>query len=188
MAWGRGAYNCVYRVPGGHIGRRDGVPPRIYHMAFPRQHGESRHSVRRLESVERQDRALELRKQGITYKHIAAEVGVSIQHAGRMVESALRRVLREPAEAVRKLEAERLDAMFTNAYMRAVAGDHGSIYAVLNIMGRRAKLLGLDAPTFVRAGGVNEDGTPWTPEQNAAHVRLLVGSLLPPEPDDSGSQ
>ena len=109
--------------------------------------GESLHSPRRLEAVEQQVEALQYRKMGLSYAEIAEKLGMrSPQSAWSAVESALRRMLQEPTDHVRKLELGRLDAMFVPLYINACRGDLAALNAALNIMTRRARLLGLDAP------------------------------------------
>jgi hypothetical protein len=109
--------------------------------------GESLHSPRRLAAVEQQVTALRYRKMGLTYGEIAERLGMrSSQTAWSAVESALKRTLQEPADYVRKLELGRLDAMFIPVYINACRGDLAALSAALNIMTRRARLLGLDAP------------------------------------------
>lgn len=160
-----------------------------------RRIGQSIHSVARIESVERQRRALEMRKAGMTYTAIGKELGCSHQYAQVAVEAALKRVLQEPADAVRKLECERLDAMLLGTWARAATGNLGALDAVLKIMARRARLLGLDVPTisgvFGGVASVNSDGTPMTPEQVAANIRQLAGALIPqsdPDPESDSEQ
>jgi len=86
--------------------------------------------------------------EGFTFRHIALALkykGPSGAH--KAVDAALERTTREPAEAVRLLELERLDRLQIMAYKRAtVAGDVPAAGLVLKIMERRAKLLGIDAP------------------------------------------
>lgn len=98
--------------------------------------------------LDRRVRALELRKQGLSYREIAQKTGyASAASARRAVLSLLRRVLREPAEAVRDLELARLDKLLQSLWPRAVFdGDLGAVDRILAIMRRRAELLGLDAP------------------------------------------
>lgn len=119
--------------------------------------GESKHSPRRIESVERQAEALEYRKMGLSYAQIAMKLQLSgPQSAWYCVEAALQRVLRESAEQVRSLELERLDAMFVPVYGNALRGDLMALDKALSIMTRRARLLGLDAP--VKQEHTGKDG------------------------------
>jgi hypothetical protein len=124
--------------------------------------GESATSPRRIKAVEeKQAQALEYRKMGYSYAQIAQALGYAgPQGAQAAVESALARIIREPAEAVLKLELERLDGMFSKPYQNAIAGDLVAVNSCLAIMARKARLLGLDAPARVDstvsngAGGV----------------------------------
>lgn len=102
-----------------------------------------------IEAHERRVRALELRKKGMSYRQIAVEEGYAgpgkVQKA---VESLLNQMAREPAAAVRQLELERLDALLAAYWNRALIMP-SIAELVLKIMDRRAKYLGLDAPTRV---------------------------------------
>ena len=110
--------------------------------------GESLTSPRRIKAVEeKQANALEYRKMGYSYAQIAEALGYkTAQGAYCAIQSALTRIIREPAEEVLTIELERLDAMFAKPYQNAINGDLMAIGACLNIMNRKAKLLGLDAP------------------------------------------
>lgn len=122
-------------------------------MAF--KNGGTKTSVKRIEATERARQALELRKAGATFEQIAQKCGYKrAQHAHKVVTAAIRAIPREAAEEVRKLELERLDRMTLALWQRAGKGDTEAINHVLKIMGRRAKLLGLDVPAadMSRAG------------------------------------
>ena len=54
---------------------------------------------------------------------------------------------RENARTVRDLEVKRLDNIMIRRYPQAMDGNQGAVDRMLRIMERRAKLLGLDAPT-----------------------------------------
>lgn len=112
--------------------------------------GEHRTSQRRLNAAERQVQALELRKSGMTYDAIAQRLGYA-NHAGarKAVESALRKTIQEPADELRQMECERLDAMLASIWHFVLAGSAAHIDTALRIMQRRAKLIGLDAPAEI---------------------------------------
>lgn len=96
---------------------------------------------------DKQQKALELRKAGVSYAAIAKQLGYrgpSGAHAA--VAAALKKTLQEPADEVRTLELERLDAMLLAIWRQVKEGNHGAIDRALRILERRAKLLGLDAP------------------------------------------
>lgn len=107
-------------------------------------------SPKYLEAVERARKALELRKAGYGFQIISEQLGYSDSSgAYRAVRRALMRTIQEPADEVRKLELERLDKILTALWPAAIAGKWLAIDRVLLIMERRARLLGLDAPTKV---------------------------------------
>jgi predicted transcriptional regulator len=114
-------------------------------MATPSR---SKATPARIAIAERECAALELRKAGKTFDEIARALGYSERGgAAKAVGRALDATIRERADELRKLEAERLDALTAALWPRAMDGDLKSVDRVLSIMERRAKLLGLDAPS-----------------------------------------
>jgi hypothetical protein len=109
--------------------------------------GEPKASERRIEAVERQRKAVELRKAGMSYEAIADELGYAGKSgAYKAVHTALTRTLQEPADELRALEAARLDDLWRGIWLDARKGNVAKIDRALKIMARRAALLGLDAP------------------------------------------
>lgn len=107
---------------------------------------------------QRAARALELRTSGMTYAAVAANLDYSDESGARKaVDRLLSRVEYEGAEELRRLEGQRLDAMQRAIWPQACSGDLDAIRTVLTIMGRRTKLLGLDAPTRVAVGPTVSD-------------------------------
>lgn len=122
-----------------------------------------RSQEQQISATERQRRALDMRKAGKSYQAIAATLGyASTGGAHKAVHSALTKTLSEPAEQVRDLELARLDALLEALWPGATGAktapweedgrpapevDIERVDRVLKIMERRAKLLGLDAPT-----------------------------------------
>lgn len=110
--------------------------------------------VRKGEEVEiAQKRAeiLELRKAGMTFPAIAKAMGYK-DHSGvvKAYQKAMHETLAQPANEIRELEVARLDQMWQTWYPKAVGGNAGALDRCLRIMERRARLLGLDAPTQMR--------------------------------------
>src|SRR5438874_1736904 len=104
-------------------------------------------SPRLLVAAEHRETVLKLRKEGRPYKEIAQQVGLSRVRCYQIVKRELARiaaVCREEAEEVRDLELSRLDALQVGLWERAVGGDIKAVEAVLKLMERRARLLGLD--------------------------------------------
>lgn len=79
--------------------------------------------------------------------------------------TALRKTLREPADEVRLLELERLDALTYALWPEAMQRNLGAIDRLLRVMERRDTLLGLDAPTKV---------APTTPDGTQAWQQVIV--------------
>lgn len=133
--------------------------------------------IRQPDTAERDAQACRLRVSGCTYQQIADRLGYPHRDlARRAVERALLEIIREPAEQLRQLELERLDEMariawsvlYTKHLHVSASGkvarhpdtgevliDHEPTFAamdrLLKIGERRAKLLGLDAPTRIEA-------------------------------------
>ena len=141
-----------------------------------------------VDALDRQLKALELRKAGVGYDEIAKALGFKWRSgAFAAVKRALKEVKREPCQALITLEAERLDKMQTALWAKAIRGDYGAVDRILRIMERRARLLGLDAPERVDlkadvTGRVKVDDT-YGVEQLRDIIRILAdaGAL------DSGS-
>lgn len=106
----------------------------------------------------------------MTFAEIGHALGVNASRAHALVSRGLARTRQEPADELRRLEAERLDLMQLEAmrvlrrahvivsHGRVVMDDDGNpliddgptlaaIGQLLRIQDRRAKLFGLDAPT-----------------------------------------
>jgi hypothetical protein len=96
---------------------------------------------------ERERLAVELRVEGCTFAVIGAHLGVSDRMASRIFHRAMDRVLREPVGQLIHLEAARLDGLWQAAWPKALAGSARHIECCVRISERRARLLGLDAPT-----------------------------------------
>ena len=123
-----------------------------------RQHrgrGEALTSPRRLQSVDRQRQALQLRAGGATYQQIADALGYrGAAGALKAVRAGLLATLQEPADELRTLELARLDALLRAVWPKAMRGELTAVDRVLKIMERRANLLGLDAPVRVNIGAL----------------------------------
>jgi hypothetical protein len=93
----------------------------------------------------RKARAVELRLAGLEYEDIAKQVGYTNKGtAWRTVTKALRERVDDAVEELRALEMARLDALQAALWDQAMAGDTRSADAILRIIDRRVRLLGLD--------------------------------------------
>jgi len=105
---------------------------------------------RKVEAHTRQLQALELRKAGVTYEGIAKQLGYKSPEAVfQAVKAAMKSSLNEPANEIREMEVKRLDDMLLAMWPQVKNGNQGAVDRSLRIMERRARLLGLDAPTKI---------------------------------------
>jgi F420-dependent methylenetetrahydromethanopterin dehydrogenase len=105
-----------------------------------------------ISGVETRDKCLSLRRLGMSYAEVAKQVGLSRGGAYKAVQHALdeiRASYRETAAEVLELELDRLDEMTRALSNKVGYGDPQAVTAALRVMDRRAKLLGLDAPTKI---------------------------------------
>ena len=100
--------------------------------------------------AEKKRQALQLRLEGASYREIARTLGwKDHSSAYAHVQESMQAIVQEPAEELRTLELERLDADYLALAPAARKGDVSSILARLRIMERRAKYTGLDKPILV---------------------------------------
>lgn len=107
---------------------------------------------RRTTAADRRRQAMQLRTQGLSFQRIGDALGISRQSAHKHVQRALAELARETEQAVRELralESERLDRALAVIWPQVEAGHLGAIDRMLRIGERRARLLGLDAPTRI---------------------------------------
>lgn len=99
-------------------------------------------------ALEREQKGLRLRMTGASHAEIGAVLGITEEGARQAVLRAMakaREVIQETAEEARTLELQRLDALQLGLWPMAVRGNTKAALAVLRVMERRARLLGLDA-------------------------------------------
>lgn len=117
---------------------------------------ESPTGARRLRGSEHQQKCLELRKQGHSFAAIGKLMGLSkstvVEHITRGLKECKAASLDE-AEAVRRLELERMDRLLERLEARIKRHDVRAIEAALKVSVARARLLGIEAPTNVNVQG-----------------------------------
>jgi hypothetical protein len=99
--------------------------------------------------LEREKKALELKKLGYSYRKIGDALDMSHTQARHDIENALAYIKDDvavDAKALRDLEVARLDDWLLRLESKLRTGDDRAINTGLRIMERRSKLLGLDAP------------------------------------------
>lgn len=91
-------------------------------------------------------------KQGQTYEQIAAKWETTPGIVGARIKSYLQELrvtgLRSVAE-YRQVQIERLQAAYAAIWPNVIRGNIGAVNALVKLMEREAKLIGLDAPTKV---------------------------------------
>jgi hypothetical protein len=105
--------------------------------------------VRKCREAELAARAFTMRKERHSYREIALELGIGQHMVRKLVENVLvdyNLTIAESVDEVRRLELELLDDMARGHLDKAKLGDAQSTEAMLKIMERRSKLLGLDVP------------------------------------------
>ena len=135
------------------------------------------------ELVDKEVKVLELRRAGLTWQRIAEETGYA-DHTGAYAayKRAIKRTMQQPADELREQELDRIDRLQLAAWPNAMKGSERAILAIVRLMERRAKLLGLDAPTRIQ-----QDVTTWTGDESIDRaVRDLAALLTANDADSSG--
>lgn len=105
----------------------------------------------KIRNLERMGQVLELRKAGASLQQIADKLDIgSKQRVHQIVMGALRELnekCMEGAAEIKRLELERLDGIMLSLY--AQRANPRVADSILRTMERRAKLLGLDAPSLI---------------------------------------
>lgn len=130
--------------------------------------------------------AMALRRQGLSYRKIGARLGVSQTQAHKDVLECLAELAKErqaETEHHVTLELERLDALYEAVSTKAEKGDIAAINTALKIAERRARLLGLDAPTRTELSGT--DGAPLSIAITAVDYRQVLAPLAPESDSDN---
>lgn len=119
---------------------------------------ESKLSPRRVEAVEKQRQAVELRLAGHTWQTIADTLGYSTHSSAiAAVDAALKRTLAPASDSFRALTLERLTKVIQVFWPMMVRGDYAAARTVMQATADIRKLMGLDSPIQVEHGG---NGTP----------------------------
>ena len=102
----------------------------------------------KLRTAERRAAVVALRKQGGTYRQIAAQIGCSVSTAHTDVAQAMDRlatIAAEDALVIAQINLLRLDTMFASVWPAASKGDPGAIGMALKLMGEMDRYNGFDA-------------------------------------------
>jgi len=124
------------------------------------QRERQQHSPKKAAKLDRQARALEMRKTGMSYRRIAEKLECDIAGAFRYVKEALARSaeqIQHSADDLRAIELEKLDKWEASLQL-GIRDDDPQVRAksaavLLKITESRRKLLGLDAPQKIEHSG-----------------------------------
>lgn len=109
--------------------------------------GESRASARKIRGAERRRRALELRKQGLSYAEIGRELGITAAAARFSIRKALEDLheeIRQESRELIALQIARLEELYARLNPRIQEGDVDAIRVAVHIVVNIARLLGAD--------------------------------------------
>ena len=136
------------------------------------------------ELVDKEVKVLELRRAGLTWQRIAEETGYA-DHTGAYAayKRAIKRTMQQPADELREQEVDRIDRLQLALWPKAMKGDERSISTIVRLMERRAKLLGLDAPTRIQ-----QDVTTWTGDESIDRAVRDLAALLTANDADGASK
>lgn len=112
-----------------------------------------RNTKKQNEIAKRRKEALALRLAGRSYQEIADHFGVSKYTAYHDVNDELADIPKEAASKLRRQEGLRLDQLQSAVWLDAMKGDTEAVKAALKVIDRRARMLGLDAPSNVNVTG-----------------------------------
>lgn len=100
------------------------------------------------ETFEKEKKALELRRGGLTFDLIAERLGyANASGAQKAYERACARIVYDDVVALRNAEMDRLDIAQAAIWNDVLQGRIPAVVTLMKIMERRARLLGLDVPT-----------------------------------------
>ena len=136
-------------------------------------------------------KVLDLRRAGFTFMRIAEETGYKqASGAQRAYLRIMERTKPQAVEEHRWQELDRLDRMQVALWPRAMKGDDKAINTIVRLMERRARLVGMDAPTRIQAEVVNYDGNRDIDGDIERIVNLIrgVGSSQPLEVESGTSE
>ena len=120
---------------------------------------ESKYSPRRIEAVDKQRQAVELRMAGRTWQEIADALGYA-DHSGavRAVQDSLQKTLGVPSAEFRELTLERLTKILQVQWPNMLRGEVPAAKLCLQTIGDMRQLMGVDMPSKVEHSG--PDGNP----------------------------
>lgn len=151
-------------------------------------------SSRKAAGAARRKTALQMHIEGHTFATIAHELGVGRTRAHQLVTEQLADAAKERkalASGALDTDLERIDFILRSLAPKVARGDDKAASACLRALGRRAALLGLDAPTRTTNAHTGPDGGPVafeiaSTEPAALHARLAASAARATRRPDGG--
>jgi len=130
------------------------------------------------EVLAKEAEVVKLRRGGLTWDMIAKQVGYSNPSgAYDAYMRASARIVRSDIEDIRRTEEDRLDLAQAAIWGKVMGGDIPAVQALIRIMERRAKLLGLDQPIKQQIEVTTYDGD--TIDREVARLAEFLNSSTP---------
>lgn len=147
----------------------------------------SKRSPKNTVSAQRELEALRLRALGHSFDEIGAALGITRQGATKAYDrgmAGLKEETKKAAEHALEMELFRCDLLQKGLMPAATAGETHAALAALRVMDRRAKYLGLDAPSKSEITGKDGEALgvfampmrALTPEEWAAEAKALAAA------------
>ena len=145
--------------------------------------------------TERRAEAVRLRLQGLTFEEIADRCGYYDKAAAyRAIRSAVQRIGRDDAQMLFDEDMARLDRLLVAVWPGAMTGDEKLVKRALDIIARRARMLGYDGQVPANPEAADATGTGQArtladvlgsdaPELQQAFARILNDSLPAARPE-----
>ena len=122
---------------------------------------QNKNSKAKAGKLAKQEKALEHRIAGLSYRAIATKMGCSRTQAHTYVTEGLKEStsrIAKSADDLRDLELERLDTLIKGLYPKAKKGDPQAVDKILKVMEQRQKLTGIQAAPQVLGEIIAEAG------------------------------
>lgn len=127
-------------------------------------------------TIDTMHEAAQLRAAGATFREIGKTLDIDPTWARTLVLRALEAAEYEAADLLRTQEGMRLDRLQRAFWPRALNGEVAAAKLILQVMDRRARLFGLDAPVAVEAAVTMTDPTSLDAELAAVEAAVKASS------------
>jgi hypothetical protein len=128
-------------------------------------------------TLDREAEVVRLRRGGLTFDQIATRTGYASPGAAHLAwQRANKRIIRDDVDYIRRVEEDRLDMAQAAIWPQVLRGEVSAVTALLRIMERRSKLLGLDMPIQIKQEIVTYEGGTEIDKEVQRLAELLASS------------